>query len=158
MLTLKQIYLTILLLFSPTLLFGCSNDQAAEPQTNKQSNIQNISHTGGQEQEELEIEQTVRNQFDEIVELTSFSYNDEILMGIKVNQISQFNEQKIAKEVKSFIKREYPGKKATVSSDYKVFLEIDRLKEELINEDLKQTDIDKRFKEVKDFSKKPKDE
>ncbi|WP_440895156.1 YhcN/YlaJ family sporulation lipoprotein [Amphibacillus sp. Q70] len=136
------------------LLFGCSNKQALDPSTVEQPNIQYISHTNEQGNE---INQAVDNHFDQVTDLTSITYDDEIIMAVKVDQLSQFNEQKIAKEIESFIENSNSKIKAKVSSDYKIFLEIDRLKDKAINQNLANSDFNKEFEQIKKLIKKPKE-
>lgn len=147
----KLIVLQILLLL---IMFGCTNNQTLDSSPNEQLNIQYISHTN---EKEHQINQSVNQYFDEVVDLSSITYNNEMIMAIKVDQLSQFNEQKIAKEVESYIKDSYPKIKAKVSSDYKIFLEINRLKDKITNQDLAKTDFNKEFKQIKELTKTPKE-
>lgn len=138
----------------PLLLFGCSNNQALDPSTVERPNIQQISHT---DEQGNEVNQAVDNHFDQVTDLTSITFNDEIIMGIKVDQLSQFNEQKIAKEIESFIENSHSNLKAKVSSDYKIFLEINRLKDKAINQNLANDDFNKEFEKIKELTKMPKE-
>lgn len=154
-LKLKNNYLLSLFLFLPILLFSCSNQQAVDPPANDQLNVQNINYSANREDQVI---QSVRNQFDEVAELTSLTHNGEILMGIEVKPLSQFNEQKIAKDIEQFLFKENPDKQAIVSSDFKVSLEINRLKDEIQRDELTITEINERFKKIKEYTKTSTDE
>ena len=91
--------------------------------------------------------------YEEISKLTSVTYNQEIIMAIQVNQLSQFNEHKIAEEVEAYIEETFPTHQAKVSSDYKIFLEINRLKQQINQENFNSGDFNEAFKEIKKLMK-----
>ncbi|GAA4071191.1 hypothetical protein [Amphibacillus indicireducens] len=146
----------LLLLFCSTLIFlvSCQNNQATPPANQERINTQPISYL---DQDEHQVNQSVRNEFNQIAELTSVTYNQEIIMAIQVNQLAQFNEQKIAEEVEAYIEETFPNKQAKVSSDYKIFLEINRLKQEITQVNFNSEDFNQAFKEIKKLMKTPKD-
>ncbi|SEN65801.1 hypothetical protein SAMN04488134_101575 [Amphibacillus marinus] len=126
-------------------LTGCQTGQTLDNQSDnplaaKQTNYSVI------DQDTLNGD--IYNQFEDIVDVTSISNNDELIMAIKVDQLAQFNEQKIAKEVQSYLKKSNEDIKPKVSSDLKIYIEIDRLKQQLADQDLSKSDFDKLFDEI----------
>lgn len=103
--------------------------------------------------EQGEINRLIYNQFESIYEITSVMNRDEILMAITATTFEQFNERDIEKQVKDEINKINPDLKATVSSDQKFFIEIDRLKNEIRDNNLSQADYDVSFKKVKKIVK-----
>jgi len=146
----------LLLLFCSILIFlvACQNNQANPPSNQEKINVQPISYL---DQGEHQINQSVKSEFNQIVELTSVTYNQEVIMAIQVNQLAQFNEQKIAQEVETYIEETFPDKQAKVSSDYKIFLEINRLKQKITQADFNSGDFNQAFKDIKKLMKTPKD-
>lgn len=138
----------LLSLYSLILIFlvACQNNQTKPPPDQKNLNIQSISHL---DQDERQINQTVQKEYEEISELTSVTYNQEIIMAIQVNQLAQFNEHKIAEEVEAYIEETFPNHQAKVSSDYKIFLEINRLKQQITQGNFNRSDFNEAFKEIK---------
>lgn len=138
----------LLSLYSLILIFlvACQNNQTKPPPDQKNINIQPISHL---DQDEHQINQTVQKEYEEISKLTSVTYNQEIIMAIQVNQLAQFNEHKIAEEVEAYIEKTFPNQQAKVSSDYKIFLEINRLKQQITQENFNRSDFNEAFKEIK---------
>ncbi|MCZ0703944.1 hypothetical protein J2T56_002177 [Natronobacillus azotifigens] len=103
----------------------------------------------GYEQEA--INRHVLDKFDSIIEVTSVMNKDEILLAIKASTFEQFNEQQIEEKVKDELKNFDPDLKSTVSSDQKFFLEIDRLKYHIRDQNLNQAEFDVQFQKVKEI-------
>lgn len=148
----KVTKLLFLLCSTFVLLVACQNNQSLDQSSREQVNIRHIQT---KKTDDHQINQSVKQEFDQINELTTVIYNDELLMAIDVNQLAQFNEQKIEKEIESFIKINEPHLKPTVSSDYKIFLEINRLKQKIITEKLNSNDINKQFQSIKKLTETP---
>lgn len=142
----------LLLLYSLLLIFlvACQNNQTKPPSNQKNINIQSVNHL---DQDEHQINITVQKEYDEISKLTSVIYNQEIIMAIQVNQLAQFNEHKIAEDVEAYIEETFPTYQAKVSSDYKIFLEINRLKQQITQGNFNNGDFNEDFKEIKKLMK-----
>ncbi|BAM47771.1 hypothetical protein [Amphibacillus xylanus] len=154
MTTKKIYYLTIASLFI-LLLVGCQNDQASPPTTENQQSIQNISYV---KQDGDQINASVRRLFKEINEITSISNQQDILMAIQVKPLSQFNEQKTADEVEAYLSNTYSDMEVNVSSDYKIFLEINRLKKKIAQKSLSTNEINEAFNSIKTLINPPSDQ
>ena len=135
-------------------LIACQNNQVDRTPNRENLQIQNIRHL---DQDDHQINQSVQDQFDEITDLTSVTYNHEIIMAIQVNSLAQFNEQQIAIDIEDYLGKMHPEIKATVSSDYKIFLEINRLKQKITTENLTSKDFKQQFGKIIKLTETPED-
>ncbi|MBM7540403.1 hypothetical protein [Amphibacillus cookii] len=145
----RPIYIGALLLVFTT---ACTNGQALDQQSPEPLGVKQTNYAGYQQQP---LNQLIIDQFEDIIEVTSVMNDEELLMAIKVDQVAQFNEQTIAEEVESYIKESDQNMKPKVSSDLKVFVEIDRLKYDLADQNLSKKEYDKAFKNLKKLLKTP---
>ncbi|WP_017471723.1 hypothetical protein [Amphibacillus jilinensis] len=131
---------------------ACTNGQALDQRSPEPFGVKQTNYAGYQQQP---LNQLIIDRFEDIIEVTSVMNDEELLMAIKVDQVAQFNEQTIAEEVESFIKESDQNMKPKVSSDLKVFVEIDRLKYDLADQNLSKQEYDKAFKNLKKLLKTP---
>ncbi|PIC96996.1 hypothetical protein CSV69_01965 [Sporosarcina sp. P26b] len=54
-------------------------------------------------------------------------FEDELLVGIRVNTFSRFKKKKIATDIQKKLEKEYPDMKITVSADSKILMETEKL-------------------------------
>lgn len=140
----KLLMLSVILILSACAGQGQTLDQTPiDPIRVRQPNY------AGYEQES--INRWVLDQFDEVIEVTSVMNKNEILLAFKASTFHQLNERKLEGTVTDELKQLDPDLKATVSSDEKFFIEIDRLKYDIRDNNLSQADYDVQFAKVKDI-------
>lgn len=137
-------------------LIGCNNSE--EPRTvseNSNGSITKISNT-------KPINQSITNEAkeyvlekDEVTEIRGVNTEKDMLMAIVVKPLQQFNEQDIESEVKKSLEKKYPQKKIEVSSDKKIFIELNKLEKEIEKDDLNQKELEKRFNKIKKLINDP---
>lgn len=70
------------------------------------------------------------------------------LVVYKVKHMQRFKMKKIEKDITKMLEKKYPKEKFTVSSDYKIFLEVVRLEEKMKASKISRQKAEKRFKEI----------
>lgn len=134
-------------------LSGCNQEDANPPLINKQSdmNMQQVKNEGGLiDQANLqEINNKILSTFDSVEYVVSLKNHEDMLIAIKATTFQQFNEQKIEQEVKKEIEKIKPKLNILVSSDEKIFIEINKLLTDLQDGQLSIEDFDQRFKKIK---------
>lgn len=70
------------------------------------------------------------------------------LVVYKVRHMKRFKMKKIEKDITKKLEKKYPKEKFTVSSDYKIFLEVVRLEEKVKASKLTRQKAEKRFNEI----------
>ncbi|WP_117169868.1 YhcN/YlaJ family sporulation lipoprotein [Paraliobacillus sediminis] len=134
-------------------LTGCNQEDANPPLINKQSdmNMQQIKNEGGLiEQANLqEINDKILSTFNSVEDVVSLKNHEDMLIAIKTTAFQQFNEQQIEQDVKKEMEKIKPKLNILVSSDQKIFIEINKLVKDLQNGQFSIEDFDKRFDKIK---------
>ncbi|MGG3774363.1 sporulation protein [Heyndrickxia faecalis] len=86
--------------------------------------------------------------FDSIYDVAIIEGPKETLVAYKVRHLHRFKMKKIEKQLNAFLKKRYPGRKFITSSDYKIFLETVRLKEDMDKHKISAGKAKKRFKDI----------
>ncbi|CQR47857.1 Sporulation lipoprotein YhcN/YlaJ (Spore_YhcN_YlaJ) [Paraliobacillus sp. PM-2] len=116
----KKSYIIIFLLLLP-LIFGCNqnNDPTNETKNIEQINNQATTHS--------EVTDYIFKHFDSVSDIRTVVYKQELIVAIKATTFQQINEQTIEKKVKKKLEKQFKFKKINVSSDQKIFIEINKL-------------------------------
>ncbi|GIN19208.1 MAG TPA: sporulation protein [Bacillus bacterium] len=104
-----------------------------------------------QRDEDKSIAYQVRKEvskIDEIYDVAVVEGDKNIIVAYKVKHLQRFRMKKIEKELTKKLNKEYPDEKFIVSSDYKIFLESVRLKEDLDDDNMSNDEAGKRFKKI----------
>lgn len=88
------------------------------------------------------------NNIPEIYDTAVIEGAKEVIVAYKVKHLHRFKMRKIEKELKDKLNEKYPSDTFIVSSDYKIFLEAIRLKEDLDHNNLSNQEAEKRFKKI----------
>ncbi|MDQ0215643.1 hypothetical protein J2S13_002061 [Oikeobacillus pervagus] len=86
--------------------------------------------------------------FNELYDVAVIEGKKDILVAYKVRHFERFKMKKIEKDLKKTLKKKYPDEKITVSSDYKIFLEVVRLKEDMSKGKVTEKEAKKRLEEI----------
>ncbi|WP_077622206.1 YhcN/YlaJ family sporulation lipoprotein [Sediminibacillus massiliensis] len=84
-----------------------------------------------------------------IIGARSVNTDKELLIAVEVKQMDRFRLKELKKDVKKTLEKKYPEKKIEVSTDKKLFIEIDKLESKIQNQKIDKKELNKRFKEVK---------
>jgi hypothetical protein len=147
-----MVYIIRLMLFvSIFLMSSCSQGQnekdsqlALMKTTNPNPTV--TEKNNGKDKAE-KIEKEVEN-FDEIYDVAVVKGKKETLVVYKVKHMQRFNMKKIEKNLNKTLEKKHPKENFTVSSDYKIFLEVVRLVERKNNGTLSDKQAEKRFNEI----------
>ncbi|CAM4057831.1 sporulation protein [Lederbergia lenta] len=88
------------------------------------------------------------NNIPEIYDTAVIEGEKEVIVVYKVKHLHRFKMRKIEKELKNTLNEKYPKDSFIVSSDYKIFLEAIRLKEDLDDNNLSNKEAEKRYKKI----------
>lgn len=92
-------------------------------------------------------------QFDEIRAAVAVNTKDELMVALQVKQFDRFQKKSIEKKVKKYLESKSKSKEVIVSSDKKIFWEIEKLQEKIKRGSISQTELDKQFQSIKKLSK-----
>jgi len=85
---------------------------------------------------------------DKIYDVAIIEGNKDILVSYKVKHLHRFGMKKIEKDLNKALKEKFPKHTFVVSSDYKIFLEAIRLKEDVEYHNLSNKEAKKRLYKI----------
>ncbi|WP_191562588.1 YhcN/YlaJ family sporulation lipoprotein [Metabacillus idriensis] len=132
---------------------GCNGTQNQLGSDNNDMNIEYV-HTS------KPIDQSVANQSkekvikeEEISGVKAVNTDKELLLAVKVDQFDRFRLKDIKKKVKADLEKMYPEYEIFVSTDQKIFLELEQLEQKLQKDNTKKKSLKKSFDKIKSLMK-----
>ncbi|WP_345798846.1 YhcN/YlaJ family sporulation lipoprotein [Bacillus sp. Cr_A10] len=148
-----KLKVAILILMVIGLCSGCNGNQKQIADTNKDFNDSLVKVSNP-------ISQSVANQVkenisteEEISDVKAVNSDKELLVAIKVKQFDRFQLKKIEKNLKSDLEKMHPDYKVLVSSDQKMYFELDKLEQKLLKNNLSMKKLEKDIKKIKSLMK-----
>ncbi|MCM3603179.1 YhcN/YlaJ family sporulation lipoprotein [Robertmurraya korlensis] len=143
----------ILLLTIIGLGSGCNENQNQMGYNNKDLSISQV-HTS------KPIDQSVANQAkekmitkDEITDVRAVNTDKELLVAIKVENFNRFRLKSIEKTVKSDLEKMYPNHKVVVSTDKKMFWELEKIEQRLQKNNMNKKSLKKDLQKLESILK-----
>ncbi|AXN39368.1 hypothetical protein CN689_19220 [Peribacillus butanolivorans] len=131
---------------------GCSGN-SNQIDNNKNLNISKV-HTSSP------IKQSVANQAkdrllaeEEVSDVKAVNSDKELLVAVKVDNFDRFRLKSVKKQAQSHLENMFPDYKILISTDQKMFLELDQLEQKLEKDKTKMDSLKKDFKEIKSLMK-----
>lgn len=131
---------------------GCSGN-SNQIDNNKNLNISKV-HTSSP------IKQSVANQAkdkllakEEVSDVKAVNSDKELLVAVKVDNFNRFRLKSVKKQAQSDLENMFPDYKILISTDQKMFLELDQLEQKLEKDKTKMDSLKKDFKEIKSLMK-----
>ncbi len=149
----NKLIIFLLLLTVIGLGSGCNRNQNQSGEDHEDLNISQV-HTSNP------INQSVANQAkkkvikeEDISNVKAVNTDKELLIAIKVENFERFRLKKIEKNVKSDLEKDYPDHKVLVSTDSKMYLELDQLEQKIQKGNTKRKELEKDFIKIKSLMK-----
>lgn len=125
---------------------GCSNKQNAE--NIKPENHEKIgSRQVNQNIAKQAVDQVLK--MNQVTDAVAVNSQKEIFLAYKIKHLARFHMERIEKDVKQELKKQFPDYNITVSSDLKLFLETTKLTKRTKNESMDHKQIKNGLKELK---------
>ncbi|MFB5089340.1 YhcN/YlaJ family sporulation lipoprotein [Psychrobacillus sp. PGGUH221] len=151
--TIKKLKVGLLILMVIGLCSGCNGNQDQFADANEDLKVSevNISKPISQSVANQAKENTITEE--EISNVKAVNTDKELLVAIKVKQFDRFQLKKIEKNVKTDLEKMYPDYKILVSTDQKMYFEIDKLEQKLQKNNLSMKKLEKDIKKIKSLMK-----
>lgn len=128
------------------LVTGCNlNNQEVRPLS--------VENKGTIEQYDSDEAKQIVLSMDEVKEVKGVSENKNIYLAAKVGQFDRFFLRRVRKEAHEKVKKRFPNAHVHVSTDKKVFMELEELERKLYNNEINQKEFEKELKKIEDFMK-----
>lgn len=85
---------------------------------------------------------------EEVVETKGASFEEDIYIAVTVNQFDRLRLNHIRKTAFDKIKKRYPDAKVHVSTDKKIFMNLEELEQKLQRNEIDEKELDKRLKKI----------
>ncbi|WP_196305251.1 YhcN/YlaJ family sporulation lipoprotein [Metabacillus sediminilitoris] len=115
-------------------------------------NIKNVSHL---DMNHVNMESEIEKLLDkekEVSDVKVFDTDKEIFIAAEIKQMDRFRIKEIEKKLNNLIKDKYPNHNVTLSTDKKIFLELDKLEQKAKNTNMNNKDLEKEIKRIKSLS------
>ncbi|MGE7762742.1 YhcN/YlaJ family sporulation lipoprotein [Peribacillus sp. NPDC097895] len=142
-------YTSIFSLIIVLLITGCSTNSSQIDNKDQDLEIRKV-HTNNP------IDQSVANQAkdtlsnaDGVTDVKAVNSNKELLVALKVENFDRLRLKKIEKKAQTELKNTFPDYKILVSTDQKMFIELDQLEQKVERDHTKIESLIKDFKRLK---------
>lgn len=95
----------------------------------------------------VELEKEVEK-LDDFYDTVMIETDDQVLIAYKIKHLKRFQMKKIEKDFNTRLEEVFPEKKIEISNDYKIFLEANRLIDEMKNNQLTNKEVEKKLKKI----------
>lgn len=116
------------------------------------TNITNVSYQQSKDlNTSAQVEKLLKNE-KEVKNAKAVNTDKKILIAVEINQMERFRLEDIEKRLIKMIEDEYPNHDVDLSTDKKIFLELEKLKKKITEKDMNEKKIDKELKRIKSLS------
>lgn len=150
---LNYFLITVFLLFITTITNGCQN----ATENNNQNKQMVVRHVNVQNEK---ADQTVANKAkdkllkrEEVTEVRGANSDQDLVLAVQVEQFDRFRLKDIEKQSKEMLKKDFPGYSIEVSTDQKIFWELDKLEKQLENKKSSEKKLKKELTKIKKLMK-----
>ncbi|MEH6971420.1 YhcN/YlaJ family sporulation lipoprotein [Bacillus sp. JJ675] len=141
----------VFLLFSSTVIIGCQDQNAAEGQSDA---VRKVST------KDEKTDQSVANQAkkrllqkEEVTEVRGANSKKDLVLAVQVEHMDRFRLKDIEKKSKEQLKKEFPGYSIEISTDQKIFWELDKLEKQLQHKNVSSKKLNKKLNNIKQLMK-----
>ncbi|MBO1513661.1 YhcN/YlaJ family sporulation lipoprotein [Metabacillus bambusae] len=150
---LKIGYIGLFIMANIVLCSGCTGNHNQFTNNNDDAKIVKVST-------KKPIDQSVANQAKEIVikekeisGVKAVNTDQELLLAVKVDHFDRFRLKSIEKKVKSDLEKTFPDHKIIISTDSKMYLELEQLEQKLQKDKTEKKTLKKEFDKIKSLMK-----
>lgn len=146
----------ILILIGLFLLVSCSKENTAErvsPKNNPPLEFTKLSTNSKDDQRTANEAREFVSKFDEVTDVRAIHHDDQLLIAVKVNHFDRFDLKDIEKKLKKSTNNSFQDVNITLSTDKKLFIEIEKLENELQNDSLSKKELSKRINKLRNLLK-----
>lgn len=76
-----------------------------------------------------------------------------LIIALELTHWNTFQSKKVTKEMKKKLEKEIPSKKIEVTTDHKIFIELEKLENKLNNNELTKKQLDKKLEKIQKLMK-----
>lgn len=104
-------------------------------------------------QEEAETAKNLLLKKDEVKLVRAVQSSELLIAAVELEHWNTFQSKKLTKEMKKTLEKELKIKNIEVTTDHKIFIELEKLEEKLIKNDLSKKKLDKEMQKINKLMK-----
>ncbi len=147
----KLIYFASVFLLIVSDLSACSSTQHAAPSNHHYTTISSKKQVSQSVSNKIEKQLVARK---DVTKARVIKKDNQLLVAFKIPHFDRFHILDVEKKVKADLKKQYPGYQIDVSTDHKIYLEIDRLERKIHSNKVNPDKLRKAFSNLKTLMKK----
>ncbi|ASB88905.1 hypothetical protein CHH92_13505 [Bacillus sonorensis] len=145
--------ITVVLLFINTITIGCqnANENAAQ---NQSAAVRNVNAKNEK------TDQTAANKakkrllkLEEVTEARGANSKNDLVLAVQIEHFDRFQLKEIEKKSKEMLKKEFSGYTIEVSTDQKIFWELDKLEKQLETKKVSEKKLNDKLRQIKKLMK-----
>lgn len=141
----------IYIFFLVIVMAGCSGMHKNE-EANK-SNVTDVSFKNSHDQSVTEkMKQLLENE-EEVKNIRAVNSDKELLIAAEIDHMDRFRLREIEQKLREKVQKQYPDYKVIISTDKKIFLELEQLENKMRTENLSKKKVEKEMNKIKNLSK-----
>ena len=90
---------------------------------------------------------------DQVKLVRSVQSKDLLIAAVELEHWNTFKSKTLTKEMKKTLEKEIKIKNIEVTTDHKIFIELEKLEEKIMNEDISEKKLDKELKQINKLMK-----
>jgi len=130
------------------LLVSCGMGSNTDSTSNIDIEYTNLSTTQSLQQEAANTAKETLSENDDITSVKAVNSKKDIIIAFEIHHLKRFSLKKIRKKVQEEMDKKFPDFDVIVSTDKKIFLELDRLEEKIFSDSISKKELDKKVKEL----------
>ncbi|WP_102347397.1 YhcN/YlaJ family sporulation lipoprotein [Bacillus sp. Marseille-P3661] len=151
--TICRVLILFITIISTFWLAGCNYFNGnAQPEPMVFEEPVKISTSQQEKYEQIDVDK-VLNSKKEIKDIRSVTHKDDVVVALELVHWYTFQSKKLADRFKKDLEKEWPDKKFEVTTDHKIFIELEKLQNEINNDDLSKKEIGKKLDKINKLSK-----
>ncbi|AME07508.1 hypothetical protein NNG64_15895 [Bacillus siamensis] len=150
---LNYFLIAVFLLTISTITIGCQNVN----ENNNQNKSMAIRHVNVQnDKTDQAVANKAKDQLlkkDEVTKVRGANSKKDLILAVQVEQFGRFRLKDIEKQSKALLEKKIPGYSIEVSTDQKIYWELDKLEKQLENKKISEQKLQKKLKKIKKMMK-----
>lgn len=127
---------------------GCGMNSKTDSTSNIDIEYTNSSTTNSLQQETANIAKKYLSENEDITSVKAVNSKKDLIVAFEIHHIKRFNLKKIRKKIQEEMDKEFSDFNVIVSTDKKIFLELDRLEEKVFSDSISKKELNKKIKEL----------
>ncbi|SDJ76173.1 YhcN/YlaJ family sporulation lipoprotein [Sediminibacillus albus] len=133
-----------------SILSACTGDEdGRSAKQDENYDLTQVSHHSEISQEPANAAKRKALKNEAVIGSRGVNTDKNLLIGIEVRQLDRIRLKKLEKQITTDLEKQYPDKNVQVSTDKKIYLELDKLESRLQKKDISKKELDKKYNQIK---------